>query len=390
MKKKLSLAIIMLLLVGTLFALSSCGKKKEEGPILVPPSPSWACTFTQEKDVFDRNEVYLTFTCKDFTIQRYLYQDFDPKIYSVDYEEGTDQYKSWYDNALALYEEKRKRCPEYIELYYGMKGEEYFIKSITELTFAAETAFAPWTYTERLQVPAELLTELTFAAETAFAPWTYTERLQVPAELFVDEYGLIRFGWKFMPQDKDEKAGLYCAFYYKKTGNTVQISKEDLKPPYKYNIDYPTKAAKGFRAEAKQDNCAFLSSTRREIDDENDFEINFYFGRIYGEDEKNVPAVDIYIIIQSASGKEEKTFVRTVNDYMSDEYLCTRTYDYDGNVIEIIYNHSEKLSIPKDCFIGDSGEIEIAIFAHENQEKLGSTIIKYDADKKFNTTYYIH
>ena len=82
--------------------------------------------------------------------------------------------------------------------------------------------------------------------------------------------------------------------------------------------------------------------------------------------------------------------MRTVNDYMSDEYKCERVYDYYANIIEIKYNHSEKLRIPKDFFVGDSGEIEIGIFAHENQEKLGSTIIKYDADKTFHIAYHIH
>ena len=339
----------MLLLVGTLFALSSCGKKKEEGPILVPPSPSWACTFTQEKDVFDRNEVYLTFTCKDFTIQRYLYQDFDPKIYSVDYEEGTDQYKSWYDNALALYEEKRKRCPEYIELYYGMKGEEYFIKSITELTFAAETAFAPW---------------------------TYTERLQVPAELFEDEYGLIRFGWKFMPQDKDEKAGLYCAFYYKKTGNTVQISKEDLAP----KVDYSGNEYAVSTRQNRTDYCEIKKITPDSFRPDNtdgDLTIEYFLGRTYPKEEGYV-STKLYFVSER-TGEKGRIMLKEI-DYSVDHYSCDVVYDYDGVAKYVLFNYKETLTIPKEYV---TGEERVGIFLYgkksqeEKEEPISFALFKY-------------
>ena len=372
MKKKILSILLLSVLVCTLFVFSSCGKEKtnetgekSDEKAFLP----WSVSFEQEKDVFDINDVELTFVYKNIDIKEDVFREFEPKIdlSGSSYEEGTEEYDRLYqikyEYQLENYENKTKHCPEYADLYFTSFGNEFPIKRLSKEEIKEETTGQPF--------------------------WKHEEKIKLPEEVFINEYGAVCYYVKL--KTKSSTLAPHLLVFYHKTGNTVEISREDLGPEYVYNPEHSSKATRGFRVgEAWQDYCAFLSSTSRNIDDENDFEIDFYFGRIYGENEKNVPSVDIYIITKNASGEEEKTFVRTVNDYMSDEYKCERIYDYYANIIEIKYNHSEKLRIPKDFFVGDSGEIGIGIFAHENQEKLGSTIIKYDADKTFHIAYHIH
>ena len=379
MKKKILSILLLSVLICSLFVFSSCGKEKtnetgekSDEKAFLP----WSVSFEQEKDVFDINDVELTFVYKNIDIKEDVFREFEPKIdlSGSSYEEGTEEYDRLYqikyEYQLENYERDTALCPEYADLYFTSFGNEFPIKRLSKEEIKEETTGQPF--------------------------WKHKEKIKLPEEVFINEYGAVDFRVNIISKssssvDASENRGtVACQVFYHKTGNTVEISRKDLGQEYVYDPEHSSKATRGFRVgEAWQDYCAFLSSTSRKIDDENDFEIDFYFGRIYGENEKNVPAVDIYIITKNASGEEEKTFVRTVNDYMSDEYKCERIYDYYANIIEIKYNHSEKLRIPKDFFVGDSGEIGIGIFAHENQEKLGSTIIKYDADK-FHITYDIH
>ena len=378
MKKKILFVILLSVLACSLFVFSSCGKEKtNETGEKSDVKPDWSVSFEQEKDVFDINDVELTFYIEEEVITEDVFREFDPEIdmSSLPYEEGTEEYEqayqAFYAEELRQYERDTAICPEYADLYFTSFGNEFPIKRLSKEEIKEETTGQPF--------------------------WKHEEKIKLPEEVFINEYGAVCFRVNIISKSSssvdasENRGGISRQVFYHKTGNTVEISREDLGPEYVYNPEHSSKATRGFRVgEAWQDYCAFLSSTSREIDDENDFEIDFYFGRIYGENEKNVPSVDIYIITKNASGEEEKTFVRTVNDYMSDEYKCERVYDYYANIIEIKYNHSEKLRIPKDFFVGDSGEIGIGIFAHENQEKLGSTIIKYDADKTFHIAYHIH
>ena len=375
MKKKILSILLLSVLVCTLFVFSSCGKEKtnetgekSDEKAFLP----WSVSFEQEKDVFDINDVELTFVYKNIDIKEDVFREFEPKIdlSGSSYEEGTEEYDRLYqikyEYQLENYENKTKHCPEYADLYFTSFGNEFPIKRLSKEEIKEETTGQPF--------------------------WKHEEKIKLPEEVFINEYGAVCYCVKLKTKSSpSDDRSVSCQVFYHKTGNTVEISREDLGPEHVYDPEHSSKATRGFSVgEAWQDYCAFLSSTSRKIDDENDFEIDFYFGRIYGENEKNVPSVDIYIITKNASGEEEKTFVRTVNDYMSDEYKCERIYDYYANIIEIKYNHSEKVRIPKDFFVGDSGEIGIGIFAHENQEKLGSTIIKYDADKTFHIAYHIH
>gem|GEM_PF-2932438 len=371
MKKKILSILLLSVLVCTMFVFSSCDKGEKSGTSenrkekeTFPLSVS----FKQEKDVFDINDVELTFYIEVELITENIFREFEPEIdmSSHPYEEGTEEYEqayqAFYAEELSYYEMDTAFCPEYADLYFTSFGNEFPIKRLSKEEIKEETTGQPF--------------------------WKHEEKIKLPEEVFINEYGAVCYYVKL--KTKSSTLAPRLLVFYHKTGNTVEISREDLGPEHVYDPEHSSKATRGFSVgEAWQDYCAFLSSTSRKIDDENDFEIDFYFGRIYGENEKNVPAVDIYIITKNASGEEEKTFVRTVNDYMSDEYKCERIYDYYANIIEIKYNHSEKLRIPKDFFVGDSGEIGIGIFAHENQEKLGSTIIKYDVDK-FHITYDIH
>ena len=378
MKKKILCVILLSVLVCTMFVFSSCGKGEKSGTdgnghtSNTPASPGYSISFEQEKDVFDINDVELTFVYKNIDIKEDVFREFEPKIdlSGSSYEEGTEEYDRLYqikyEYQLENYENKTKHCPEYADLYFTSFGNEFPIKRLSKEEIKEETTGQPF--------------------------WKHEEKIKLPEEVFINEYGAVCYCVKLKTKSSpSDDRSVSCQVFYHKTGNTVEISREDLGPEHVYDPEHSSKATRGFSVgEAWQDYCAFLSSTSRKIDDENDFEIDFYFGRIYGENEKNVPSVDIYIITKNASGEEEKTFVRTVNDYMSDEYKCERIYDYYANIIEIKYNHSEKVRIPKDFFVGDSGEIGIGIFAHENQEKLGSTIIKYDADKTFHIAYHIH
>ncbi|MBR1625140.1 MAG: hypothetical protein IJ676_05295, partial [Clostridia bacterium] len=98
MKKKILFVILLSVLVCTMFVFASCDKGEKSGTSenrkekeTFPLSVS----FKQEKDVFDINDVELTFYIEVELITENVFREFDPEIdmSSYPYEEGTEEYE---------------------------------------------------------------------------------------------------------------------------------------------------------------------------------------------------------------------------------------------------------------------------------------------------------
>ena len=115
--------------------------------------------------------------------------------------------------------------------------------------------------------------------------------------------------------------------------------------------------------------------------------VDFYFGRLY---DAETSSVDIYIVTQEA-GQERKTLVRTVDDYASAKYKCRREYDYNGEIREIIYNHTEKIYIPLSLLTENSGEIKLCVCETESGNEISSITFAYEkhADTDIHLDYYV-
>lgn len=308
----------------------------------------WDCEYVADKESYDINDVTLTFI--------YGYRG--------------DCSRASYEQLYTLYpiyenEEEIEYSPVAIYLYFSTFGNEYLIKTIDDIF------------------------------DEEYLAKNHREQITVPAELFFDEYGMIRFYFCDSEDKNDTKFGAtgtyWCKFYYHKDGNTVYISDNDLAPPYQYHNKYLIEdeieaspyIRSGFLSypannSLTKDLCGFVTKhvTYYDLSAKNDLDVLFYFGRMYGEEEKIVPKVDVYIVTE-ASGVERKMFLRTVDDYMSDEYKCKIMYDYNGKIREIIYNHSEKITIPSEMFIGEEGTIKLRVCDTESQNEIGSIAFKY-------------
>ena len=350
MKKKILTVLLLIVIIGSVFIFAACDKEKEEDDVSVSgdkPMPAYLydCDYELSETEYDISDVTLTFiyghrgeySKRAFFLDRSLDNERSKGI-----ELGTDL----------------EYPPVPVYVYFSSFGNRYLYKKIDD--FFSE---------EYLGKRKEVIT--------------------IPQELFYNEYGQI---WFFFT-DKEDASYMggdirktstksQCYIYYKKCGDKVQLSREDLAPPYKYQfidgIGSGVTSMKGFYNKdiTKQDYCAYSAQNYRKISETKDFEVNLYIGRIYGKEEKNIPSVDVYII-SNVSGEEKKIFIRTIDDYMSDEYICTRTYYYSGKIREIIYNHSEKIYIPNEWIEGEEGEIEVALFDTKTQEKISNIIIGY-------------
>ena len=351
MKKKILTVLLLVVIIGSVFIFAACDKVKEEDDVSVsgdcPELPyCYNCEYELSETEYDISDVTLTF------IYGYRRESLEKDYFIYKYRGKDDEkYKEILFGTVLEYP------PVPVYVYFSSFGNRYLYKTIDD--FFSE---------EYLGKRKEVIT--------------------IPQELFYNEYGQI---WFFFTDKEDasymggdirkKSTKSQCYFYYKKCGDKVQLSREDLAPPYKYQVRDGIeggKSMKGFYNTdiTKQDYCAYSAQNYRKISETKDFEVNLYIGRIYGKEEKNIPSVDVYII-SNVSGEEKKIFIRTIDDYMSDEYICTRTYYYSGEIREIIYNHSEKIYIPNEWIEGEEGEIEVALFDTKTQEKISNIIIGY-------------
>ena len=86
----------------------------------------------------------------------------------------------------------------------------------------------------------------------------------------------------------------------------------------------------------------------------NDVTLDFYYGGYYYqgaeyelENAHDFPSFELYF----TDNEGNKFFVKRVEEnFVSDKYNCNLIYDNDWNVIDVDFNHSESITIPKEIF----------------------------------------
>ena len=111
--------------------------------------------------------------------------------------------------------------------------------------------------------------------------------------------------------------------------------------------------------------CAYRSDkTEFDIDD---VTLDFYYGGWFsnlGIDydlrQHNFPTFEIYF----TNDANDKCFVKRVEENLvSEKYRCKFIYDDDWNFIELKFNHSESITIPREIFTENEGVIYFAIYS---------------------------
>lgn len=320
-----------------LMIFSACEKKEEDEPVIGPcPSVTAYCKFEYEKEVYDINNVEVTFYSGDTFMQKWWCQGqkFDPTQIEFTFEEGTDEYQMEYESLLNKYESYQKYRPQYCDFYFTSFGKKNHIKRITELEFDGENGYATW---------------------------KHRETVKIPSELFVNEYGAIYYSWEMTPEGdggSEYLGGYGCCVYYKKDGNKIYISKEDLKPEENLN-NYNGNAF--LRMESLTDYLN-IRVPNFEKDSEGDLALNIYIGRTYPK-EDGYDSAKLYFISEN-DGEKGKKFLKEI-DYSDDSFLCDILYNYDGIPSAVIYKHKETLSIPKEYVTGEE-KVGIVLYGQKN------------------------
>ena len=317
----------------------------------------WKCKFIADKEEYDINDVTITF------------------IYGYGSEKVETIYFNDYNEACsAKADENEEYPPVAVNVYFLSFGNEYLIKTVEDF-FSEE-----------------------YLAEN------HREEITIPSTLFYNEYGLIKFHFAVKDGENGKKElygkTTYSWLYYKKEGNKVRISNKDFAPEYQYHYLSLMKhgfedMADGFGTKDKsiRNYCAVIGCLVNAILDykgvtvADGVTVDFYFGRLY---DAETSSVDIYIVTQEA-GQERKTLVRTVDDYASAKYKCRREYDYNGEIREIIYNHTEKIYIPLSLLTENSGEIKLCVCETESGNEISSITFAYEkhADTDIHLDYYV-
>ena len=107
----------------------------------------------------------------------------------------------------------------------------------------------------------------------------------------------------------------------------------------------------------------------------NDVTLDFYYGGYYYqgaeyelENAHDFPSFELYF----TDNEGNKFLVKRVEEnFVSDKYSCDLIYDNDWNVINVDFNHSEAVTIPKEIFTEDVGLIYFSIYS-ENAKELES------------------
>ena len=111
--------------------------------------------------------------------------------------------------------------------------------------------------------------------------------------------------------------------------------------------------------------CAYRSDkTEFDIDD---VTLDFYYGGWFsnlGIDydlrQHNFPTFEIYF----TNDANDKCFVKRVEENLvSEKYRCKFIYDDNRNATEIIFNHSESITVPREIFTENEGVIFFTIYS---------------------------
>ncbi len=348
MKKKTILFVILVFLLS-IFTFTSCDNAPKDdsqgtGGGCAEQWKPFFCEYTADKETYDLSDVTLTFSF-GYLLNEDIYEYY--KVYVLPELEGP----------INSMPDLSELPPIKFYLFFNSFGNKHYVKTINNI-----------------------------ASEEYRGRGNHVEDITVPKELFYNEYGLIQF---MITDAEDAEAKSYsrhsfCEFYYHKEGEKVRISNEDLAPEYKYQFEH----VNGMRAAysslsdlTQQDYCAYVCRTTKELSETNDFPIRFYLGRLYDEKEKSIPAVDIYIEAENASGEKKRILAKTIDDYMTDKYRCKRTYNYYGKVREVIFNHYETIGIPNDYFLVSNKDkrfsINILVYESGTQNLLTEVHIKF-------------
>lgn len=339
------------IVVSMLGVVCACEKKSNDDKTDIDScvSPSQSCKFTYEKDVYDINDVEVTFYCKDIVLQRWWCQDFDPKLCDSleKYEEGTYEYQKQYEHLLNMYEAYQEQRPQYCDFYYTSFGKKFHIKRITEFEFSGASGDSVW---------------------------EHRETMKIPSELFVNEYGAIDFSWEIITQN-GETFGFSCRMYYKKDGDNIYISREDLKPEYvSYYEEMKAKGAfpddgktGGFTT--KQDADDYCAVYCKSDQYEDIAKADFYFGSVF--DGREFEYVDLYFVNDDETPIEY--FVKRIDDYNENEYgvIVDRYFDYEGKeqIAGIRFKHYETIQIPVSITTRENGREGNVFFAIKYKTK---------------------
>ena len=358
------MAIIVLIIISIVlcFSLSSCDKKNNGsggGGHGTPASPVYyyICEYSSTQDMYDVNDVTLNFTIgltnKDGIDRFYMIYLFDNSYNNYTEEERNAMYENKSFPLVPIY------------LFFYSFGNKYLIKSIDDF-----------------------LTEDYIGGQQM--------EITIPSELFYNEYGLIEFGFT-ESENGDKYTKIYkqdaqCRFYYKKDNDNIYISDNDLMPEgYLRTNTFPDiegNTDHGFRNDNRdlQDICAFYGHITKDFNQE-PYDVYLYFGHLDSQGERDISSVDI-CIVNNQDGQDNKIYIKTVDNYMSDEYLCTRLFDYYGKTRTILFNHSELIQIQSDYFMGDSGAIKICIYETATQNLLSSIDIEYELIEYVKEDYH--
>ncbi len=345
MKKKTILFVILVFLLS-IFTFTSCDNAPKDdsqgtGGGCAEQWKPFFCEYTADKETYDLSDVTLTFS--------FGYLDYDALRDYYNY----CVYRNEQDKIVDPGYDLSELLPIKFYLFFKSFGNMHYVKTIDNI-----------------------------ASEEYRGRGSHVEDITVPEELFYNEYGLIQF----MITDAEDgvptvtEGSNFCRFYYHKEGETVRISNEDLAPEYKYQFRNRTNTLVNFSHysdSSRQDFCAIIVTSYKEPSDTSDLQAKVYLGRLYDEKEKSIPAVDIYIEAENASGEKKRILAKTIDDYMTDKYRCKRTYDYYGRVREVIFNHYETISIPNDFFNGENGKIDLHVCESGTQNILTEVGFKY-------------
>ena len=99
--------------------------------------------------------------------------------------------------------------------------------------------------------------------------------------------------------------------------------------------------------------------------DINNVTLNFYYGCVFLTDLEYELTMKSYpnfeIAFQHENG--EKFTVKKVDENLiSEKYSCEAVWDENWYIVDMIFNHSESLTIPKELFINETGIIYLQIY----------------------------
>ena len=358
MKKTAKMLLCCILLFVLCLPLVGCGNKTEKqeetgtSDTCISLAYSWDCEYYAEKETYEIDDVTLRFTYGHKLSRETRYSFFSRYLYYNGYTEA-EQKEIW---ATEDYP------PVPVYLFFYSFGHQYLIKTIDDF-------FDP-----------------------EYANGNHSEEITVPAELFYNEYGLIRF--EFTDYETGDGSSFYmgktsyCSFYYKKEGETVQLSQIDLNPESEYYKTYYEEmkekgafpdngVTSGFVereklyysgelydfAEDKDDYCAAWSK----VDQYNDSAYaDFYYGSVFGD--RIFEYVDLYFVTDDETVEDHH--IKRITDYTEEGYgiEVKKYYDYYGkeHIADVRFTHHEIITIPQFLFTKAEGTISLYVYGKES------------------------